>query len=121
MPPNGRNHRSRITRETAAKKAGLPRGTDFPARTNTTNDPPRKSREWVPHSGTPPSPALESATRFAVGESYDQADAEWIVIWRQLRGHNDTPFGRPTPRPAYRPHGGWPPFGRILYVLFSTD
>jgi hypothetical protein len=30
-------------------------------------------------------------------ESHDQADAEWIVIRTQLRGHNDTPFGRPTP------------------------
>jgi hypothetical protein len=29
------------------------------------------------------------------GESHDQADAEWIVIRRQLRGHNDTPFGPP--------------------------
>jgi hypothetical protein len=27
-------------------------------------------------------------------ESHDQADAEWIVIRTQLRGHNDTPFGR---------------------------
>jgi hypothetical protein len=31
------------------------------------------------------------------GESHDQADAEWIVIRTQLRGHNDTPFGRPAP------------------------
>jgi hypothetical protein len=35
---------------------------------------------------------------------HDQADAEWIVIRRPLRGHNDTPFGRPTPgRPIGRP------------------
>jgi hypothetical protein len=27
----------------------------------------------------------------------DEADAEWIVISRPLRGHNDTPFGWPTP------------------------
>jgi hypothetical protein len=27
---------------------------------------------------------------------HDQGDAKWIVIRRQLRGHNDTPFGRPT-------------------------
>jgi hypothetical protein len=26
-------------------------------------------------------------------KSHDQADAEWIVIRGQLRGHNDTPFG----------------------------
>jgi hypothetical protein len=35
---------------------------------------------------------------FDIGESHDQADAEWIVIRRQLRGHNDTPFGRPAPQ-----------------------
>jgi hypothetical protein len=29
------------------------------------------------------------------GEGHDQADAGWIVIRRPLRGHNDTPFGRP--------------------------
>jgi hypothetical protein len=36
-----------------------------------------------------------------------------LVIRGPLRGHNDTPFGRPTPgRPVGRP-GGWPPEGRI--------
>jgi hypothetical protein len=41
------------------------------------------------------------------GESHDQADAEWIVIRTQLRGHNDTPFGRPAlgQPPAGRPAG----------------
>jgi hypothetical protein len=34
---------------------------------------------------------LEESQR---GESHDQADAEWIVIRTQQRGHNDTPFGR---------------------------
>jgi hypothetical protein len=35
------------------------------------------------------------------GEYDDQADAEWIVIRTQLRGHDDTPFGRPAPgRPS---------------------
>jgi hypothetical protein len=34
------------------------------------------------------------------GEFHDQGDAKWRLIKRQLRGHNDTPFGRPTP--------GWP-------------
>jgi hypothetical protein len=29
--------------------------------------------------------------------THDKADAEWIVIRRPLRGHNDTPFGRPIP------------------------
>jgi hypothetical protein len=31
-----------------------------------------------------------------MGEFHDQGDAKWIVIRGQLRGHNDTPFGRPT-------------------------
>jgi hypothetical protein len=34
------------------------------------------------------------------GGFHDRTDAEWIVIRGPLRGHNDTPFGRPTP--------GWP-------------
>jgi hypothetical protein len=29
------------------------------------------------------------------GEFNDQGDAEWIVIRRQLKGHNDTPCGQP--------------------------
>jgi hypothetical protein len=37
------------------------------------------------------------------GGCHDLADAEWIVIRRPLRGHNDTPFGQPTPsRPIGR-------------------
>jgi hypothetical protein len=43
------------------------------------------------------------------GEFHDQGDAKWMVIWRQLRGHIDTPFGRPTPgRPIGRPEVGHP-------------
>jgi hypothetical protein len=43
------------------------------------------------------------------GEFRDQGDAEWMVIKGQLRGHNDTPFGRPTPgRPVGRPGVGHP-------------
>jgi hypothetical protein len=30
------------------------------------------------------------------GEFHDQGHAKWIVIRMQLRGHNDTPLGRPT-------------------------
>jgi hypothetical protein len=30
-------------------------------------------------------------------EFYDQDDAKWIVIRGQLKGHNDTPYGRPAP------------------------
>jgi hypothetical protein len=41
--------------------------------------------------------------------SHDQADAEWIVIRTQLRGHNDTPFERPASgRPSGRPGSGRP-------------
>jgi hypothetical protein len=53
-----------------------------------------------------------------IGESRDQADAEWIVIRTQLRGHNDTPFGRPNPS---WPPGVWPPFGRILFVFVTIN
>jgi hypothetical protein len=31
------------------------------------------------------------------GKFHDQGEAIWIVIRGQLRGHNHTPFGRPTP------------------------
>jgi hypothetical protein len=30
------------------------------------------------------------------GQFYNQGDTKWIVIRGQLRGHNDTPFRRPT-------------------------
>ena len=42
--------------------------------------------------------------RVLAGKFHDQGDTEWIVIRGQLRGHNDTPFGRPTPgRPFGQP------------------
>jgi hypothetical protein len=37
-----------------------------------------------------------------MGVFHDQGEAKWIVIRGQLRGHNDTPCGRPTPWLAYR-------------------
>jgi hypothetical protein len=43
------------------------------------------------------------------GKFHDLGVAKWIVIRGQLRGHNDTPCGQPTPG---RPPGGWPPAGR---------
>ena len=52
------------------------------------------------------------------GEFHDQGDAKWIVIRGPLRGHNDTPFGRPTPgRPIGRPGVGHPQgvFGVFSY------
>jgi hypothetical protein len=33
----------------------------------------------------------------AIGKFQDQGDAKRIVIREQLRGHNDTPFGQPSP------------------------
>jgi hypothetical protein len=48
-------------------------------------------------------------TEILEGEFHDHRDAKWIVIRGQLRGHNDTPFGRPTPgRPIGRPGFGRP-------------
>jgi hypothetical protein len=42
----------------------------------------------------------------AESEFRDQGDAKWIVIRGQLRGHNVTPFGWPTPgRPISHPRG----------------
>jgi hypothetical protein len=32
-----------------------------------------------------------------IGGSHDQADAEWIVIRTQLRGHNECPLGGQPP------------------------
>jgi hypothetical protein len=44
------------------------------------------------------------SARPEAGECHDEADAGWIVIRRLLRGHNDTPFGRPSPdRPIGHP------------------
>jgi hypothetical protein len=44
-----------------------------------------------------------------LGKFHDQGDAKWIVIRGQLRGHNDTPCGRPTPsRPISHPVVGRP-------------
>jgi hypothetical protein len=43
------------------------------------------------------------------GESHHQADAEWVVIRTQLRGHNNTLFGRAAfGRLSGRPGSGHP-------------
>jgi hypothetical protein len=55
------------------------------------------------------------------GEFQDQVDAEWIVIRGQLRGHNDKPFGRPTPgRPIGRP-GALAALRAYLLVLVTIN
>jgi hypothetical protein len=47
---------------------------------------------------------LDSSIFYRGGEFHDEGDAKWIVFRGQLRGHNGTPFGRPTPgRPIGRP------------------
>jgi hypothetical protein len=54
------------------------------------------------------------------GEFHDQGDAKWIVIRVPLRGHNDTPFGRPTPgQPIGRPGVGRPSgvIGGFLIII----
>jgi hypothetical protein len=54
----------------------------------------------------------------SLGEFHDQGDAKWKVIRQPLRGHNDTPFRRPTPgRPISRPAYGCPQgvFGGLMY------
>jgi hypothetical protein len=49
------------------------------------------------------------------GDGHDQADAKWILVGGLLRGHNDTPCGRPTPgRPIRRPGVG------RLYGVFGV-
>jgi hypothetical protein len=42
-------------------------------------------------------PPSKEAHELKTGKFHDQADARWIEIRGQLRGHNDTPFGRSTP------------------------
>jgi len=49
--------------------------------------------------------------------SINQGDAKWIVIRQPLRGHNDTPFGRPNPgRPI-----GCPEVGRSKGVFGGSS
>jgi hypothetical protein len=54
--------------------------------------------------GRPPSLIFPAFNFVRKGKFHDQGEAKWIVIRGQLKGHNDTPFGRPTPgRPIDRP------------------
>jgi hypothetical protein len=52
------------------------------------------------------------------GEFHDLGDAKWIVIRGKLRGHNNTPFGRPTPSRSIGHQGVGHPdgvFGSLSY------
>jgi hypothetical protein len=58
--------------------------------------------------------AGQASRQLAAGGYHDQGDAEWIVTRGQLRGHNDMPFGRPTPgQPVGRPRAD-PPFRSVF-------
>ena len=47
---------------------------------------------------------LTDQSELPAGVFHDQGDTKWIVIKGQLRGYNDTVFGRPPPgRPIGRP------------------
>jgi hypothetical protein len=60
----------------------------------------------------------KSRDRVDEGEFHDQGDAKWIVIRQQLRGHNDTPCGRPAPsRPVSRPESGQPQGVSGMYII----
>jgi hypothetical protein len=67
------------------------------------------------------SKAVDSSTvDWGTGKFHDQGDAKWIVIGGQLSGHNDTPFGRPTPGRPIDPQGVGHPqgvFGGLSYYL----
>jgi hypothetical protein len=61
---------------------------------------------------------LNGLRRKDLGGRRDKADAEWIVIRRPVSGHNNSPFGRPTPgRLIGRPGVGHPQgvFGVLIY------
>jgi hypothetical protein len=58
------------------------------------------------HIGSPILPAGNAKVKSetVIGKFQDQGDTKWIVIMGHLKGHNDTPFGRPKPgRPFGRP------------------
>jgi hypothetical protein len=49
-------------------------------------------------------------------------DAEWIVIRKPLWGHNNTPFGRPSPgRPIGRPGVGHPQGVFCIFGYYQLD
>jgi hypothetical protein len=53
-----------------------------------------------------------------MGKLHDQVDAEWIVIRGQLRDHNNTPFGWPTPGwPIGRPGVGHPQGVYLMFIV----
>jgi HrpA-like RNA helicase len=61
----------------------------------------------------------DSESDLLAGECHGQADAEWIVVRRQLGGHNDTPLGCPTPaRSIGRPGIG---YRQGVFAVFSYE
>jgi hypothetical protein len=61
---------------------------------------------------------LHSELRNVQGDFHDQGDAEWIVIRKPSKGHNDTPFWWPILGwPISRPGVGHPQgvFGVLSY------
>jgi hypothetical protein len=76
----------------------------------------KKSKQVPPNNFFLEKKAIESQPNnfvvrlvFCGGEFNEQEDAKWRVIRGQLRGLNNTPFGRPTPgRPIGRPGVGHP-------------
>jgi hypothetical protein len=74
-----------------------------------------------PQGGWPPAVFFPLGYPFPYGPDgkfLDQADAKWIVIRGQLRGHNDSPLGWRTPgRPISRHGVGRPQgvFGGLSY------
>jgi hypothetical protein len=52
-----------------------------------------------------------------IGKFHDQGDDKWMVIRGQLRGYNDTPFGRPTPGRPF----GCPVVGRSQGVFGGSS
>jgi hypothetical protein len=56
---------------------------------------------------------LDTPSRTGLGGGHDQADAEWIVIRRPLRGRNDRPVRKGVSKGEEDGPAGGPPAGRI--------
>jgi hypothetical protein len=64
-----------------------------------------------------PANTFENSDSTKTGKFHGQGDAKWIVIRRPSRGHNDMPFGWPTPgQPVAHPGVGHP---QGIFGIFS--